>query len=155
MLRPEIVRESGNAPAAAIEHVGDPDRVFRILVADDHKLFRESLVSLLEQKPYLTIVGEAGDGQEAIDMARKLCPDIMIVDVTMPRLNGVQVTSTLSREFPRMKIIGLSMHESQDLASAMRNAGAMAYCVKNAPVESLINILRTAALATSVPPSAN
>jgi signal transduction histidine kinase/ActR/RegA family two-component response regulator len=123
----------------------DPDRVFRILVADDHELFRESLVSLLEQKPYLSIVGEAGDGEEAVEMARKLCPDIMIVDVTMPKLNGVQVTAMLSREFPRMKIIGLSMHESQDLASAMRSAGASAYCVKNAPVESLINILRSAA----------
>jgi DNA-binding NarL/FixJ family response regulator len=63
----------------------------------------------------------------------------------MPRLNGVQVTSLLSREQPRMKIVGLSVHDREDMADAMRSAGAVAYCAKNAPVEELVDILRKAA----------
>jgi signal transduction histidine kinase/ActR/RegA family two-component response regulator len=119
-------------------------RALRVLVADDHKLFREGLISLLLQEPNLVIVGESGDGQQAVELARTLRPDVLIVDVSMPRMNGVQVTNLLSRELPQLKIVGLSMHERDDMADAMRNAGAVAYCAKNAPVEVLVNILRQA-----------
>jgi CheY-like chemotaxis protein len=121
-------------------------RVLRVLVADDHKLFREGLISLLSQEPYLKFVGESGDGQQAIDLARELKPDIMIVDVSMPKVNGVQVASILSQELPQLRIVGLSMHERDDMALAMRKAGAIAYCSKSAPVEVLVHILRDAAL---------
>jgi signal transduction histidine kinase/CheY-like chemotaxis protein len=124
---------------------GGGRRALRVLVADDHKIFREGLIALLLQEPYLVIVGESGDGQEAVELARHLRPDILIVDVSMPRMNGVQVTSLLSRELPQLKIVGLSMHERDDMADAMRRAGAMAYCAKNAPVDVLVNILRDAA----------
>jgi CheY-like chemotaxis protein len=124
---------------------GGPRRALRVLVADDHKIFREGLIALLLQEPYLVIVGESGDGQEAVDLARHLRPDILIVDVSMPRMNGIQVASLLSRELPGLKIVGLSMHERDDMADAMRSAGAVAYCAKNAPVEVLVNILRDAA----------
>jgi CheY-like chemotaxis protein len=123
------------------------NRVVRVLVADDHELFREGLISLLAQEPYLQIVGQARDGQEAVDMVRQLRPDILICDVTMPKLNGVQVTSIVARDFPDIKIIGLSMHEQDDMALAMRSAGAAAYCAKSAPIESLVNILRAATAA--------
>ena len=66
----------------------------------------------------------------------------MIVDVTMPKLNGIEVAAMVSKEMPEIKIIGLSMHERDDMASAMRTAGAVAYCAKSAPIESLLNILR-------------
>jgi CheY-like chemotaxis protein len=121
-------------------------RILRVLVADDHKLFREGLISLLSQEPYLKFVGESGDGQEAIELARELRPDIMIVDVSMPKINGVQVASILSQEQPQLRIVGLSMHERDDMALAMRKAGAIAYCSKSAPVEVLVHILRDAAL---------
>lgn len=123
----------------------DPMSLIRVLVADDHKLFREGLISLLAQEAYINVVGEAGDGEEAVAMARELRPDIMIVDVTMPKLSGVQVTSTVVRELPRTKIIGLSMHESDDMAKSMRDVGAVAYCTKGGPAEVLLSILRTAA----------
>jgi signal transduction histidine kinase/ActR/RegA family two-component response regulator len=127
-------------------------RALRVLVADDHKLFREGLISLLLQEPNLVIVGESGDGQQAVELARTLRPDILIVDVSMPRMNGVQVTNVLSRELPQMKIVGLSMHERDDMADAMRSAGAVAYCAKNAPVEVLVNILRDAAASNDAAP---
>ncbi|HUB26723.1 MAG TPA: response regulator [Tepidisphaeraceae bacterium] len=126
-------------------------RVVRVLVADDHKLFREGLISLLNQEPYLNVIGEAGDGVEAIELAHELHPDIMILDVTMPRLNGVQVATKLTRELPGVRIIGLSMHERDDMAKAMCAAGAVAYCAKSAPIESLVNILRGAAAADGTP----
>jgi CheY-like chemotaxis protein len=114
----------------------------RVLVADDHKLFREGLISLLSQESFVHIVGQANDGEEAVAMARELKPDILIIDVTMPKLNGVQVTAQVIKDLPATKIIGLSMHERDDMANAMREAGATAYCSKGGPTEALLNILR-------------
>ncbi|MGA2232814.1 MAG: response regulator [Tepidisphaeraceae bacterium] len=135
------------APVSAQADSG-PERIVRVLVADDHKLFREGLISLLNQERYLNIVGEAGDGEEAVELARRLRPDIMIMDVTMPKLNGIQATAMLTKELPNVKIIGLSMHERDDMATAMRDAGAVAYCAKSAPIESLVAILRNTAAAS-------
>ncbi|HQY87686.1 MAG TPA: PAS domain S-box protein, partial [Tepidisphaeraceae bacterium] len=87
----------------------------RVMVADDHKLFREGLISLLTQESFVEIVGQANDGAEAVELALQLKPDVLFVDVSMPRLNGVQVTQALSRELPNMRIIGLSMHEREDM----------------------------------------
>jgi CheY-like chemotaxis protein len=118
-------------------------RVLRIVVADDHRLFRDGLTSLLAHEPYLQIVGEAADGETAITLARQLQPDVLICDISMPKRNGVEVTATLSREFPDMRIIGLSMHEREDMANAMRAAGASAYLTKSGPSDLLLGILRT------------
>ena len=114
----------------------------RVLVADDHRLFREGLISLIGQESFVDVVGQANDGQEAVEMAHALKPDILICDITMPKLNGVQVTQQLSREMPELKIIGLSMHERDDMATAMRDAGAVAYCTKGGPTETLLGVLR-------------
>jgi CheY-like chemotaxis protein len=121
----------------------------RVLVADDHKLFREGLISLIGQEPFVDVVGQANDGQEAVELAHALKPDILICDITMPKLNGVQVTQQLSREMPELKIIGLSMHERDDMAMAMRDAGAIAYCTKGGPTETLLGVLRGVAGATT------
>jgi signal transduction histidine kinase len=118
-------------------------RALRIIVADDHRLFRDGLTSLLAHEPYLQIVGEAADGETAITLARQLRPDVLICDISMPKRNGVEVTATLSREFPEMRIIGLSMHEREDMANAMRAAGASAYLTKSGPSDLLLGILRT------------
>jgi signal transduction histidine kinase len=118
-------------------------RVLRIIVADDHRLFRDGLTSLLAHEPYLQIVGEAADGETAITLARQLRPDVLICDISMPKRNGVEVTATLSREIPEMRIIGLSMHEREDMANAMRAAGASAYLTKSGPSDLLLGILRT------------
>lgn len=120
-----------------------PQRKFTLVVADDHAIFREGLVSLLRQESFLDVIGEAGDGEVAVELVRQLQPDLLIVDISMPKLNGLQVTGILSREFPALKIVGLSMHDAASMAVAMRDAGAAAYLTKDGASEALIGILRS------------
>jgi signal transduction histidine kinase/ActR/RegA family two-component response regulator len=135
-----------DAPAGLIAS-GEPAATprVRVLVADDHKMFREGLISLVSQEPYVEIVGEASDGKQALDLARQLRPDVLICDVSMPELNGIQVTTAIARELPRTRVIGLSMHEREDMAVAMRGAGAAAYCAKSGPSDVLLDALRQVA----------
>jgi CheY-like chemotaxis protein len=119
-------------------------RRMRVVVADDHALFREGLVSLIQQEPYIELVGTASDGEEAVEVVRQTRPDVLIVDVSMPKLNGIQVTQIVARELPATRVIGLSMHEREDMANAMRDAGAAAYCTKNSASDTLIAALRQA-----------
>jgi PAS domain S-box-containing protein len=148
---PMIPVTVGSAPAetpredADLETVAPTAERVRVLVADDHKLFREGLISLISQESYLEVVGQAADGEEALKLARELRPQIMIVDVSMPKYNGIQVTTLIHKELPDTRVIGLSMHERDDMALAMRNAGAVAYCAKSWPSEQLLTELRSAA----------
>jgi PAS domain S-box-containing protein len=119
------------------------DRPARVLVADDHQLFREGMIHLLSQEPDLTVVGEAADGKEAIELSRKLKPDILILDVSMPQLNGIHVASQVSRELPQTRIVGLSMHDDKDMAKAMRAAGAAVYLTKGGSSEKLLEAVRS------------
>jgi CheY-like chemotaxis protein len=137
------VAASTNEPSKA------PGGACRIVVADDHAIFREGLINLLSQDADLQVVGEAADGAEAINLTRKLHPDMLIVDVTMPKLSGIEVTTQLAREMPHLKIVGLSMHEREDMARAMRTAGAAAYLTKGGSSEALLSLIRNLAL----PPS--
>jgi len=133
------------APAA----LGRPARV---LVADDHQLFREGMIHLLSQEPDLIVVGEAADGQEAVELTRKLKPDILILDVSMPKLNGVHAAAQISREVPQTRIIGLSMHDDKDMAKAMRAAGAAVYLTKGGASETLLDMIRSLVTAKSARP---
>ncbi len=133
----------------AIKEPAEAMRTVHVMVADDHKMFREGLISLIRQEPYVNIVAEAGDGAEALELARRTNPDILIVDVSMPKFNGVEVTSILRKERPNIRIIGLSMHERDDMAKAMRDAGAVAYCTKGGPTEVLLNVLKSVASETT------
>jgi CheY-like chemotaxis protein len=119
------------------------DRPARILVADDHKLFREGVIHLLRQEPDLAVIGEAADGQEAVEFTRNLKPDILILDVSMPKISGVHVAAQISRELPQTRIIGLSMHEDDHMAKAMRAAGAAAYLTKGGSSETLLDVVRS------------
>jgi PAS domain S-box-containing protein len=119
------------------------DRPARVLVADDHQLFREGMIHLLSQEPDLTVVGEAADGRQAVELTRKLKPDIVILDVSMPKLNGVHAAAQISRELPQTRIIGLSMHEDKDMAKAMRAAGAAVYLTKGGSSEKLLEVVRS------------
>ncbi|HEY7086720.1 MAG TPA: response regulator [Tepidisphaeraceae bacterium] len=134
---------STTAPQQATDLESPLSKTARILVADDHAMFREGLISLLKHEPAFEVVGEAADGQEAVELARSLKPDILLVDVSMPKMSGLEVTSRLSREMPHMRIVGLSMHERQDMAAAMRAAGAAAYLTKDGSSETLLGLLRT------------
>ena len=93
-----------------------------ILIADDHKILREGLRSLIEKDKTYRVVGESADGREMLDKARELEPDIIIMDITMPGMNGIEATGRLKSEYPAMKVIGLSMHSDRQYVINMLKA---------------------------------
>ena len=119
------------------------DGRIRVLLADDHKIVREGLLGLLSEDPDLDVVGEASDGRMAVDLAMRLQPDVVVMDITMPRLNGIEATRQIAAALPDIRIIGLSAHEQEDMARSMIEAGATAYLSKGGPAEDLIAIIRT------------
>jgi DNA-binding NarL/FixJ family response regulator len=115
----------------------------RILLADDHRILREGLRSLLVQQADIIVVGEASDGEAAVALARELRPDIVIMDVVMPGLGGVEATRQIRTELRDTKVIGLSMHADRRFVSEMLRAGAMGYLVKDSAFEELNLAVRT------------
>ena len=121
----------------------------RVVVADDHAIFREGLINMLSQDPEFQIVGEAADGEEAIAVATLVKPDILICDVSMPKLSGIEVTSRLAQPDPRDEDHRPSMHDGRDIARAMRTAGAVAYVTKGGSSEALLALLRAMVAGTT------
>lgn len=111
----------------------------RILLVDDHPIFRKGLCLLLEQEKTLEIIGEAGDGQESIEMVRKEQPDLVVMDITMPKLNGMEATRKILSEFPDIKIVALSIHSGKRFVKKMLGAGAVGYILKESVPEELVN----------------
>ena len=118
----------------------------RVLIADDHAMLRQGLCSVLRAQPDFEIIGEASDGHQAVNMARQLKPDIVLMDVTMPGLDGVEATRVIRQEHPTMVVIGLSVHTVRQIEAAMKKAGAAAFVSKEAAVEQLCEAIRTAQL---------
>ena len=116
----------------------------RVLIVDDHPVVREGLRRLLGQEPDIQIAGEAADGQEAVAMAGTLHPDVVLMDVSMPKLDGVAATRAIHRGHPDIRIIGLSMFEDSGRADAMREAGAVDYLTKSGPPRDLLSAIRRA-----------
>lgn len=114
----------------------------RVLVADDHKIMREGLCGLLNSMPDIEIVGEAPNGMNAVEMTEKLQPDIVIMDINMPILNGIEATRKIKSNMPDIIVIGLSMFEEEESAKAMIEAGASAYHYKTGPSNELIEAIR-------------
>jgi two-component system response regulator NreC len=114
----------------------------RILLADDHRIMREGLRSLIEQNPDMEIVGEAENGQEAVRLAQTLKPDIAIMDIGMPDLNGIEATRQMAEKVPGIKIIGLSMHSDKRFITGMFRAGASGYLLKDCAFEELVSSIR-------------
>jgi DNA-binding NarL/FixJ family response regulator len=116
-------------------------QALRILLVDDHILFRKGVAGLLATQPYLTVVGEAGDGEEAIARARELVPDVILMDVTMPNRNGLEATRAIKREMPHVHIIMLTVSDtSHDVFAAIKN-GADGYLLKNLEPAQLYDML--------------
>ena len=109
----------------------------RILIADDHQVVRDGLSALLHNPPRYTVIGTACDGREAAVMARKLNPDVVIIDIAMPELNGVDATKRMLAEMPGLRIIALSMHSDKRYISGMLQAGALAYVRKESAFEEI------------------
>ncbi len=119
-------------------------RFIRVLLVDDHAMLRQGLRSIVGIFDHLHVVGEAGDGQEAIDLVRKLKPDVVVMDINMPRMNGIEATKRIKEEFPHIAVIGLSVHEEGDLAQMMREAGICGYVRKESAVETLCQAIEEA-----------
>lgn len=116
----------------------------RILLADDHTLIRTSLAKVLAMEPDLSIVGQAIDGHHVLELATHLQPDLVLMDVGMPRLNGVEATRRIRESHPGIKIIGLSIYSADVMSQSMLDAGAVAYVQKAAPMEKLLAAIRAA-----------
>jgi len=119
--------------------------VIRILIADDHTVLREALVTTLRASGDCLVVAEAGDGIGAIEQARAVRPDIAVVDISMPRLNGIEVVRRLTTELPRTRVLVLTMHEEEEYVLQVVRAGASGYLVKHAATSELLTAIRALA----------
>ena len=117
----------------------------RILVADDHGVVRKGLRLILERHDGLEVIGEAADGREAVRLAEELSPDIVIMDVGMPRLNGIDATAQILHRNPRAGVIILSMHSDEGYIVRALSAGAKGYLLKDSAEEDLIQAVRIVA----------
>ena len=115
----------------------------KIVLVDDHKLLRDGLRNIIEQRSNMHIIGEASDGREAIKICPKLLPNVVVMDVAMPGLNGVEATRQIHKNNPEIKIIGLSMHSSKQFIQSMFKAGAFAYLLKDGDSDELITAICT------------
>lgn len=114
----------------------------RILIADDHQITREGIRSLLEREPDMKVLGEAEDGRSAARMARELGPDIIVMDVCMPEMNGILATSIILTELPKIKVLALSMLDDRRFVSNMLRAGASGYLIKDCSCKELVRAIR-------------
>lgn len=115
----------------------------KILIADDQRLFRQGLRSLLEQEEDLVVVGEAADGQDAFTMAQKTNPDIILMDVEMPKLDGINATEMILERNPDIRVLMLSVHNEDERVVAALRAGASGYILKDADHMEFIRIIRS------------
>ncbi|HUO07969.1 MAG TPA: response regulator transcription factor [Phycisphaerae bacterium] len=115
----------------------------RVVLVDDHQIVVEGLKALLASDPGIEVVGEAFDGAEGIALAERLNPDVIVLDVTMPHMNGIEALREIRRRSPEAEIVGLSMHASGEVVCDMLRAGASGYILKTASVQNLAQAIRT------------
>ena len=108
------------------------DRKTKVVIVEDHRLFREGLKSLLADKSDFEVVGEAGDGLEAIRCVKRRQPNLLLLDLSMPKMNGISVMREIKGQFPEIKILALTIHESDQYVLEAFEAGADGYCLKDA-----------------------
>ena len=121
----------------------------KVLLVDDHKMMRDGLRSLLEGFPDIEVVGEASDGRTALDLVRTLSPDVVVMDVGMAELNGVEATRRIRSEYANVKVIALSTHSDEGSVHHMLEAGACGYVLKIAAHDELLRAVRAASLGKS------
>lgn len=114
-----------------------------VLVADDHQIIRDGLRLLFAQSSELEIVGEAADGEQAVALADQLRPDVVVMDVSMPRLSGAEATRTILGKHPHIKVVALSMHNDPYFIENMQDAGASGYVLKENAFETLLSAIQS------------
>ncbi|MEX0775875.1 MAG: response regulator transcription factor [Phycisphaeraceae bacterium] len=135
----QAVATLGACDAAALAL---PDQIIRIVVADDHRILREALVKVLEAHADLKVVGQAWDGAMAVELAVSLRPHVVLMDVNMPRLNGIDATRQIMTRVTGVRVLGLSSHNELSAAGAMRSAGAEAFLPKGCSIALLLATIR-------------
>lgn len=136
----EIVRRNtGNF----IDVISGNTGLIEVLIVDDHQVMRSGLVRLLNEEADINIVGEASNGVEAVDFARSFQPDVIIMDITMPEMDGIEATRRIHAEYPEINIVGLSMHEENEYTTQMKKAGAIDLLNKGGPSDQLFSAIRS------------
>jgi len=120
-------------------------QTIRVLVVDDHTIVRAGIRLLLQAEPGLEVVGEAGDGQQAIAQTEALQPDVVLMDLAMPGISGLEATREIKRRWPQVQVLALTMHRSDDYLFRMLESGASGYVLKGAETGDLIAAVRAAA----------
>lgn len=115
----------------------------KVLVADDHKVVREGLRTLIEKQPGMEVIAEAENGRMALKLIKKLSPDIALMDIAMPDLNGIEATRQIVAEAPSTKVIALSMHSDRQFVTRMMSAGASGYLLKDCAFEEVARAIRS------------
>src|SRR5579872_825924 len=119
--------------------------MIRVLLADDHAMVRKGFRLILEAQPDMEISGEAGNGREAVELAEKLHPDVVVMDVAMPELNGIEATRRLAASSPHTRVLALSMHKDSVYVREILRAGARGYLLKDSVDKDLVSAVRAAA----------
>ncbi|HFA51342.1 MAG TPA: response regulator transcription factor [Bacteroidetes bacterium] len=121
----------------------------RLLIADDHQMFRAGIVNLLKKEKGFSIVGEASNGKEAVELATKLEPDVILMDIHLPLLDGIAATKKIVENLPATKILALTSYEEQEYVVAMIRSGSRGYVLKEAPIDELVLAIKTIAKGSS------
>ncbi len=114
----------------------------RVLLAEDHTIVRQGIAALLRTESDMEVAGEASNGLEAIELTKKLSPDVILMDIGMPQLNGLETTREIKKRFPSMKILVLTMHDNEEWIFQILKAGASGYLIKDSAMTDLISALR-------------
>jgi DNA-binding NarL/FixJ family response regulator len=117
----------------------------RVLIVDDHGVFRNGLKAVINHQADMEVIGEAEDGEKALVMTRELLPDVILMDVKMPVMDGAEATSRILAEMPGMKILALSIYDDDEFMAGMMRAGALGYILKGCDSEELSDAIRRAA----------
>jgi two-component system, NarL family, nitrate/nitrite response regulator NarL len=139
--RKRLKRGIGFAPEPTEQPVSAKRQTIKVLVADDHPVVRKGLQSCLGKQGRLQIVGEAADGDEALRKTRELVPDVVLMDISMPGMSGLEVTEVLRKEAPQVKVLVLSVHSNKDYIFRVIQAGAHGYVSKEAPPAELLRAI--------------
>lgn len=115
----------------------------RIILADDHAILRHGLSKSLQQEEDFKVIGQTKDGRSTVELVKELLPEVVVMDIAMPDLNGVEATRQIARECPGVNVVGLSMHSSNKYVREMFRAGAKGYLLKDCPFEELAQAVRT------------
>lgn len=113
-----------------------------VLIAEDHTVVRQGLSALINRQPDMQVIGEAGDGKEAVEKTKELCPDVVLMDIAMKHMNGLEATARIKKMAPEVKVLVLTMYENEEYIFQILRAGASGYLLKEAAMNDLISAIK-------------